>query len=150
MARPTKYQPAFAEQAGKLARLGATDMEIAEFFGVTDRTLYRWKNEHRELCQALKVTKTVADERVKRALYQRAVGYSYSSEKVFQHQGKVVRAKTVEHCPPDVAAAFIWLKNRDPENWRDRPDPIQADDTPPKSVQVTVQDASVAEQDADA
>ena len=25
----------------------------------------------------------------------------------------------VEHCPPDVGAAFIWLKNRDPERWRD-------------------------------
>jgi hypothetical protein len=25
----------------------------------------------------------------------------------------------VEHCPPDVGAAFIWLKNRDPDNWRD-------------------------------
>jgi hypothetical protein len=24
-----------------------------------------------------------------------------------------------EHCPPDVAAAFIWLKNRDPDRWRD-------------------------------
>ena len=24
-----------------------------------------------------------------------------------------------EHCPPDVGAAFIWLKNRDPERWRD-------------------------------
>jgi hypothetical protein len=25
----------------------------------------------------------------------------------------------MEHCPPDIAAAFIWLKNRDPERWRD-------------------------------
>ena len=25
----------------------------------------------------------------------------------------------VEHCPPYVGAAFIWLKNRDPERWRD-------------------------------
>jgi hypothetical protein len=25
----------------------------------------------------------------------------------------------IEHCPPDVAAAFIWLKNRDPQHWRD-------------------------------
>ena len=24
-----------------------------------------------------------------------------------------------EHCPPDVGAAFIWLKNRDPCRWRD-------------------------------
>lgn len=145
MARPSKYQPEFAKQAKMLAKLGATDMEIAEFFGITDRTLYRWKNEYREFCQALKVSKTEADERVKRALYQRAVGYSYNTEKVFQHQGKVVRAKTVEHCPPDVAAAFIWLKNRDRENWSDRPDPIQATETAPKAVPVTVQDASLPE-----
>jgi hypothetical protein len=25
----------------------------------------------------------------------------------------------VEHMPPDVTAAFIWLKNRDPDRWRD-------------------------------
>jgi hypothetical protein len=25
----------------------------------------------------------------------------------------------IEHCPPDVGAAFIWLKNRDPDRWRD-------------------------------
>jgi hypothetical protein len=24
-----------------------------------------------------------------------------------------------EHIPADVGAAFIWLKNRDPEHWRD-------------------------------
>jgi hypothetical protein len=24
-----------------------------------------------------------------------------------------------EHRPPDVGAAFIWLKNRDPDRWRD-------------------------------
>ena len=145
MARPSKYQPEFAKQAKMLCKLGATDMEIAEFFGVTDRTLYRWKIEHREFCQALKVSKAEADERVKRALYQRAVGYSFNTEKVFQHQGKVVRAKTVEHCPPDVAAAFIWLKNRDPENWRARPDPIPPAESAPKAVPVTVTDASLPE-----
>jgi hypothetical protein len=25
----------------------------------------------------------------------------------------------IEHCPPDVGAAFIWLKNRDPDRGRD-------------------------------
>jgi len=120
-------------------------MEIAEFFGITDRTLYRWKIEYPAFCQALKVSKKEADERVKRALYQRAVGYNYSSEKVFQHQGKVVRAKTVEHVPADVAASFIWLKNRDRENWSDRPDPIPTAESAPKSVPVTVEDASLPE-----
>ena len=26
----------------------------------------------------------------------------------------------VEHFPPDTAAAFIWLKNRQPHRWRDK------------------------------
>jgi hypothetical protein len=30
-----------------------------------------------------------------------------------------VVVRYVEHCPPNVGAAFIWLKNRDPERWRD-------------------------------
>jgi hypothetical protein len=38
-------------------------------------------------------------------------------------QGTVAKQPVVvhymEHCPPDVGAAFIWLKNRDPEHWRD-------------------------------
>ena len=25
-----------------------------------------------------------------------------------------------EHFPPDTAAAFIWLKNRQPDRWRDK------------------------------
>jgi hypothetical protein len=25
----------------------------------------------------------------------------------------------VEHVPPDVTACIFWLKNRDPEHWRD-------------------------------
>jgi hypothetical protein len=30
-----------------------------------------------------------------------------------------VYAHYTEHIPADVTAAFIWLKNRDPEHWRD-------------------------------
>jgi hypothetical protein len=28
----------------------------------------------------------------------------------------------MKHYPPDTGACFIWLKNRDPENWRDKQD----------------------------
>jgi hypothetical protein len=27
---------------------------------------------------------------------------------------------TTKHYPPDTAAAIIWLKNRQPERWRDK------------------------------
>ena len=36
MARPTKYQEAYAEQARKLCLLGYTDAELADFFEVSE------------------------------------------------------------------------------------------------------------------
>ena len=72
-----------------------------------------------EFLQALKAGKEVVNAHVERALYDRAVGYSYDSEKIFQHQGHIIRAQTVEHVPPDVKACIFWLKNRQPGHWKD-------------------------------
>ena len=44
--RPTLFKPEYVEQAEKLAVLGATDEEIGDFFGVSARTIYRWKLDH--------------------------------------------------------------------------------------------------------
>ncbi|MCZ4089344.1 helix-turn-helix domain-containing protein [Sinorhizobium psoraleae] len=118
--RPTAYKPEFAEQASKLCALGATDFELADFFGVDTRTIYRWKNTHEEFCHALIAGKENADARVERALFNRAVGYTFESEKVFQFQGEVIRAPTTEHVPPDPGAAKLWLTNRKPADWRDK------------------------------
>jgi hypothetical protein len=59
--------------------------------------------------------------RVERSLYERANGYSYDAVKIFMPAGskQPVVVHYTEHCPPDVGAAFIWLKNRDPDRWRD-------------------------------
>jgi EamA-like transporter family len=56
-----------------------------------------------------------------RSLYERANGYNYDAVKIFMPAGakQPVIVHYIEHCPPDVGAAFIWLKNRDPEHWRD-------------------------------
>lgn len=118
--RPSKYKPEFAEQARKLCELGATDFEVANFFEVSDRTIYRWQAQYDEFCQALKAGKATADERVERSLYHKAVGYTFESEKVFQFQGQIVRASTTEHVPPSDTAAIFWLKNRKPGEWRDK------------------------------
>ena len=117
--RPTSYQPAFAAQAEKLCKLAATDAELADFFQVSTRTIYRWQNEFPEFCQSLKSGKAEADERVERSLYHRAVGYTFEAEKVFQYKGEIVRAETKEHVPPDTTACIFWLKNRRSQQWRD-------------------------------
>lgn len=118
--RPSKFKPDFVPQAEKLAALGATDRDVSEFFGVSEATLHRWKHTHPEFCEALKVGKEASDQRVEQSLYRKAVGYTFDSEKVFQHQGEIVRTKTIEHVPPDTTACIFWLKNRRPEEWRDK------------------------------
>src|SRR3546814_6112359 len=65
------YKPEYAEQARKLATLGAIDREIGEFFGVTDRTIRNWRHRHAEFNDALQIGKDAADARVERSLYQR-------------------------------------------------------------------------------
>jgi hypothetical protein len=120
--RPTDYRQEFAEQARKLCQLGATDVEIADFFGVNVRTIYRWKADHDEFCHALKAGKEIADERVERSLYQRAVGYTHDAVKIFMPAGaeEPVYAPYREHNPPDTTAAIFWLKNRRKDDWRDK------------------------------
>ena len=118
--RPSDYREEYAEQAKKLCLHGLTDEEVASFFNVHVATLYRWQIKHPEFCEALKSGKELSDERVERSLYHKAVGYTFKSEKVFQFQGAIVRANTIEHLPPDTTAAIFWLKNRRKEQWRDR------------------------------
>lgn len=118
--RPTDYRPEFAKQAAKLCLLGATDNELADFFEVHRATIYRWKHDHPEFCAAITNGKEHADERVERALYHKAIGYTFDSEKVFQYEGQVIRAPIVEHVPPSDTAAIFWLKNRRSGVWRDK------------------------------
>lgn len=120
--RPPKYQPEYAAQAEKLCRLGATDQEVADFFEVDVRTIYRWKADHDAFCQALKAGKEIADERVERSLYQRAIGYEQEEVKIFMPAGaeKPVYAPFRAKIAPDTTAAIFWLKNRRSGEWRDR------------------------------
>jgi hypothetical protein len=121
--RPSKYKPEFCEQAAKLCKLGATDRELAEFFGVAERTLNEWKSEHPEFLQSLKLAKEESDNRVEQSLYRRALGYSHDAVKILMTKdGDVYREEYVEHYPPDTVACIFWLKNRRPDQWRDKID----------------------------
>lgn len=120
MARPSKYQPEFAEQALKLCRLGATDKEIAEFFEVAESTINKWKLDHPPFSESLKRGKTLADAEVADRLFKRATGYSHPAVKIFNDGGAPMEVPYTEHYPPDTTAAIFWLKNRRPDVWRDK------------------------------
>lgn len=118
--RPSTYVPAFADQAAKLCKLGATDRDLADFFDVDEATINRWKLRYPEFCESLKLAKEEADKRVEQSLYRRAMGYSHDAVKIFNADGAPLVVPYVEHFPPDTTACIFWLKNRKPEEWRDR------------------------------
>lgn len=117
--RPSSYKPAFVKQAEKLCFLGATDVEIADFFEISISTLKKWKAAHPEFVASLKLGKEAADERVERSLYHKATGYTYDAVKILQYEGNPVIVSYREHVPPDTTACIFWLKNRRAQDWRD-------------------------------
>lgn len=147
--RPSAYQEEYVVWAEKLAKLGATDADLADAFGVTEVTVNTWKKRHADFSLALKRGKTLADAEVADRLYQRALGYSHPEDDIRVCDGTIVTTPTTKHYPPDTVACIFWLKNRRPDLWRDKPDPTNDDNVPPPvQVVIHVQDASVADADA--
>lgn len=118
--RPSKYKPEYVAQVSKLCALGATDAEMADFFEVALSTFSLWKVQHQEFSDALKGSKAVADARVEAALYNRAMGYTHEETDIRVVDGAVVMTPIVKHYAPDTTAAIFWLKNRKPQEWRDK------------------------------
>lgn len=127
MGRKSAYKEEYVQLVENYSLLGATDKEMADFFGVTERTLNQWKKDYPEFLQSLKKGKNIADANVASKLYNRAIGYDYE-EKHFETKPskkdappELVEAKRIKkHVPADTTAAIFWLKNRQPEKWRDR------------------------------
>jgi hypothetical protein len=119
--RPTKYKAEYAKQAEKLCDLGATDVDLAEFFDVEVRTIYRWKITHKAFCQALTASKEGYDSRVERAVALRAIGYSHPDVDIRVIEGEIVKTEIIKHYPPDTKAALAWLYNRKSDKWHPNP-----------------------------
>lgn len=119
--RPTKYNEKKHLQLGKLcAKACMTDKEICEELDIAESTLYLWKNKYKGFSEALQIEKDKVDERVEKSLYSLAVGYEEDDIKIFQFQGVDVQVPFVKKYKPDLGAITLWLKNRQPDKWRDK------------------------------
>lgn len=118
--RPTDYQNKYSKIAYQLALLGATDIQFAEAFGVSETTINTWKKKHQEFSEALKKGKNIADAQVAQSLFKRANGYSHPDVDIKVINDKIVTTKLTKHYPPDTTAGIFWLKNRQKNYWRDK------------------------------
>ena len=132
--RPSKYNKKVHPIVGAwLARHGYTDKEIAESFDISEKTLNEWKKKDPDFRKSLKKNKEVTDSQVENSLLKRAMGYEYieiqEEEVVLKRKGKrgqqlelpaIKRKTTTKQVIPDTIAQIFWLKNRQPDKWRDR------------------------------
>ena len=124
------------------ARDGLTDEQIANNIGITPSTLYAWKGKFSEISEALKKGKEIVVIEVENALLKRAKGYSYIEKRMKIEHGNITEIVTVtKEVPPDVGAAAMWLKNRKPKAWRDRPE-IPAGETQENNLLQAIQEST--------
>ncbi|MCI8442556.1 MAG: helix-turn-helix domain-containing protein [Provencibacterium sp.] len=129
MPAPLKYNAQYHDAwAWSLAIKGATDKEVAAAFGVTQRTINRWKKDYPSFLEALQAGKDAADAQIELSLYKRARGYDYDeTEKIIEvnkdGSSKLARIRTVsKHVPSDTLAMMYWLNNRRRNEWSQRQD----------------------------
>ncbi|MEO6216437.1 MAG: helix-turn-helix domain-containing protein [Sphingomonas sp.] len=117
--RPSTYKPAFARRAHEKCAHGFTDRELAAEFGVSRTTIFRWRAAHPEFAEATALGKAKANERVERALYERAIGYEEEAVRIFLPDGAAapVILRYSREVRADVRAALQWLRARDPKTW---------------------------------
>lgn len=109
------------------ARDGLTDEQIAEKMGIGVTTLYDYKKKYPEFLKALKKGKEIVDRKVESSLLKRALGYdvketkkeSIYNKKTGEYEMITTEIKT-KHIQPDTTAQIFWLKNRKPDEWRDK------------------------------
>ena len=111
------------------ARNGLTDEQIAQNMGISVSTFYDWKSKYSEISESLKKNKEIVDAQVENALLKRALGYSFTEttkeRRLNDETGEyemVTTKEVVKEVTPDTTAQIFWLKNRKPEDWRDKKD----------------------------
>lgn len=120
MARKSKYdthvKPYLNEIQG-WAMSGLTDEQIADNLSIGTSTLHEYKKKYPEFLESLKKGKDIADAQVVNALHRSATGFSYCEDST-NAIGDVVSLQ--KYAKPNTTAAIFWLKNRKPDQWRDK------------------------------
>lgn len=105
------------------ARDGLIEKQIAHNMSISVTTLTDWKKRFPQILEALQKGKEVVDREVENALYKRALGYWVTETKTITMPDGDVRTEEIhKHIAPDTTAQIFWLKNRKPDQWREKND----------------------------
>lgn len=116
------YKPEFVAQAEKLCKfLGATNAELAAFFGVTERCILKWMDEKPDFKEAVNAGKMLPDAEVAESLYWSAKGYEREEMDIKVVNGVIVETPYTRHYPPNPTSLIFYLCNRRKDLYRRNP-----------------------------
>lgn len=115
--RGPTFRHEYIRIAETICSLGGTDIEVARALGVSLSTMWGWQSRNEDFFRAMIVGKDLPDERVVRALYNRAVGYNYPQIDIKIVGGEAQAFPQIVHIPPDVNACKSWLRSRRRDEW---------------------------------
>ena len=123
----SQYKAEYAAIAEKLCQgLGATDVDVADYFDVTPKTIRRWRHAHPKFDAAMQISIAKANANVEVSLYKQAMGYWIDTEEIKVIEGKIVRVPTKTFVPPSTTAGIFWSKVK--MGWRENDMPKPPED----------------------
>ena len=129
-----------------MARDGLTQQQIADNLGINVDTLIEYKKKYTDFSEALKKGKEVVDIEVENALLKRALGYKYDE---VTYENGVETKRVTKEVQPDTTAQIFWLKNRKPNNWKDRVETDEDKEAVANASQVIAKIRKVAQEYTD-
>ena len=115
--RPTKYDPKSTPKLVRgMAKQGLSEGMMARVLEISPSTFSLWKTQHSAFSKALEYGREACNGALEATACQRALGYSYETEKAFQTG---VRMKVTETMPPDPNLLKFLLERRIPERYRE-------------------------------
>ena len=119
--RPTELTDFKLEKTDELVSKGMNNTELAKILGVSTTTIKNWRSNSEEFLATYQLAKLKAKEAVEGALFNRAVGYTYEKETItIDSKGEQRTVIDTVVVVPDVTAQQFFLKNKDPENFKDK------------------------------
>ena len=139
--RPTKKNFPMS-QIETLYSLGLTDEKVGLVLDVSVETIRTWKMKDKNFLAALTKGKEEADNRVVRALYERACGFELIEDDIRVVDKSVEVTPILKKYPPDTNAIKFWLTNRQKQEWRDKQDiEVGGKDGGPVTLSVVFEEA---------
>lgn len=138
--RPSSYSIDVANKILHFTSLGFGIYLVSKKVGVPERTLRRWLASNAEFREALDAARNICDDRMVRTLYEKASGYTIRAVRMFMYEGQILSQEYDEHIPPDARLIEFWLKNRRPNEWREKQsvEHLGTDGKPIEPVQVVI------------